>query len=42
MLSRFRIRKLDPSAAVRAADPGSLPEIGEIESLLSKAFTGGK
>ncbi|KAJ7912545.1 hypothetical protein B0H13DRAFT_2191028 [Mycena leptocephala] len=40
MVNRFRVRTLDPSTAVRATDPGSLPEIGDIESLFSKAFTG--
>jgi hypothetical protein len=42
MPSVFRVRKLDPSTAVRASEPGSLPEIGAVESVLSKAFAGGK
>ncbi|KAJ7160004.1 hypothetical protein C8R43DRAFT_994084 [Mycena crocata] len=39
MSSQFRVRKLDP-AGFEASDPGSLPEIRDIESVLSKAFTG--
>jgi hypothetical protein len=42
MPSSFRVRKLDPSTALLTSDPGSLPEIGDIETVLSKAFTGGK
>ncbi|KAJ7893039.1 hypothetical protein B0H13DRAFT_1719531, partial [Mycena leptocephala] len=40
MPSSFRVRKLDPSTALLTSDPGSLPEIGDIETVLSKAFTG--
>jgi hypothetical protein len=41
MSTPFYIRKLDPSTAVDASDPGSLPEIGEVEGVLGRAFTGG-
>ncbi|KAJ6543328.1 hypothetical protein B0H10DRAFT_2389749 [Mycena sp. CBHHK59/15] len=34
----FYVRKLDPSTALEASDPGSVPEIGAIEQVLSKAF----
>ncbi|KAJ6525879.1 hypothetical protein DFH09DRAFT_995975 [Mycena vulgaris] len=39
-MPNFLVRKLDLSTALSAADPGSLPEIPDIESVLSKAFTG--
>ncbi|KAJ7143978.1 hypothetical protein C8R44DRAFT_759203 [Mycena epipterygia] len=40
MVNPFRVRKLDPSTAMRVSEPGSLPEIPDIDSVLSKAFTG--
>ncbi|KAJ7703883.1 hypothetical protein B0H17DRAFT_1326670 [Mycena rosella] len=39
-MANFLVRKLDPSTAVSMSDPGSLPEIHNVESVLSKAFTG--
>ncbi|KAJ7493674.1 hypothetical protein FB451DRAFT_1215096 [Mycena latifolia] len=39
-MSSFLVRKLDLSTALSTGDPGSLPEFGEIESVLAKAFTG--
>ncbi|KAJ7471679.1 hypothetical protein B0H11DRAFT_2039523 [Mycena galericulata] len=40
MPSAFHVRKLDPATALRASEPGSLPEMGAIESVLGKAFAG--
>ncbi|KAJ7493618.1 hypothetical protein FB451DRAFT_446349 [Mycena latifolia] len=40
MSAQFRVRKLDPSTAVDASDPGSLPEMDQVEGVLSRAFTG--
>ncbi|KAJ7703880.1 hypothetical protein B0H17DRAFT_1003148 [Mycena rosella] len=41
-MSDFLVRKLDPSSAFPPSNPGSLPEIHAVESVLSKAFSGGK
>ncbi|KAJ7107817.1 hypothetical protein C8R44DRAFT_804263 [Mycena epipterygia] len=35
----FVVRKIDPSTALSASDPGSVPEFHDIESVLTKAFT---
>ncbi|KAJ7661933.1 hypothetical protein DFH06DRAFT_1325259 [Mycena polygramma] len=40
MSTPFRVRKLDPSTAIDASDPGSLPEMNEVEGVLGRAFTG--
>ncbi|KAJ7153026.1 hypothetical protein C8R43DRAFT_1235542 [Mycena crocata] len=40
MFAAFRVRKLDPSTAIDKADPASLPEIGDVEKMLTRAFTG--
>ncbi|KAJ6543326.1 hypothetical protein B0H10DRAFT_2135342 [Mycena sp. CBHHK59/15] len=36
----FRVRQLDPCTSLQAADPGSLPDVDEIENVLRRAFTG--
>ncbi|KAJ7123580.1 acyl-CoA N-acyltransferase [Mycena epipterygia] len=40
MSSVLRVRKLDASTALLASDPGSVPEMNDIESVLSRAFAG--
>ncbi|KAJ7264199.1 hypothetical protein C8J57DRAFT_1332048 [Mycena rebaudengoi] len=37
-MSNFLVRKLDPSTARVASDPGSVPELSDIEAVLAKAF----
>jgi hypothetical protein len=38
----FLVRKLDPSTARVASDPGSVPELSDIEAVLAKAFKTGE
>ncbi|KAJ7107806.1 hypothetical protein C8R44DRAFT_680563 [Mycena epipterygia] len=38
-MSAVVVRKIDPSTALSASDPGSVPEFHDIESVLTKAFT---
>ncbi|KAJ6508440.1 hypothetical protein C8R45DRAFT_967433 [Mycena sanguinolenta] len=39
-MSIFRVRKLDPSTAIDASNPGSLPEMDAVLDVLTRAFTG--